>query len=61
MCLLACVHNMTLIAKRIHERLDFVLLFHDKRGMMNLPGTTEALYKCREDIGKLYNHSNYFY
>ena len=27
---------------------------------MNLPGTTEALYKCREDIRKLYNHSNFF-
>ena len=28
--------------KRIHEGLDFILLFPDPKGMVNLPGTTEA-------------------
>ena len=36
--------------KRIHEGLDFILLFPDPRGMVNLPGTTEALKNAEKTL-----------
>ena len=41
------------------EGLDLILLFPDQVEVMNLPGTIEALKKCREDLGKLYVHFNF--
>ena len=38
--------------KRIHEGLDFILLFPDPKGMVNLhvPGTTEALKNAEKTL-----------
>ena len=33
----------TLVTKKVHEGLDFFLLFPDQTGVMNLCGTTEGL------------------
>ena len=41
------------------EGLHLILLLPDQMEVMNLPGTIEALKKCREDLGKLYVHLNF--
>ena len=48
--------------KKIHEGLEYVLLYPDHSEVVNLPGTTEEfiLEKYREDVGKAYNHITLF-
>ena len=49
----------TLFTKKVHEGLDFFLLFPDQTGVMNLCATTEGL-KNAEKTKKLYSHFNFF-
>ena len=48
--------------KKIHEGLEYVLLYPDHSEVVNLPGTTEEfiLEKYREDVGKAYNRITLF-
>ena len=48
--------------KKIHEGLEYVLLYPDHSEVVNLPGTTEQfiLEKYREDVGKAYNRITLF-
>ena len=48
--------------KKVHEGLEYVLLYPDHSEVINLPGTNEEfiLEKYREDVGKSYNHITLF-
>ena len=48
--------------KKIHEGLEYVLLYPDQSKVMYLPGTTEefVLEKYRDDIGKSYQRVTLF-
>ena len=48
--------------KKVHERLEYVLLYPDHSEVVNLPGTTNEfiLERYREDEGKAYNRITLF-
>ena len=48
--------------KKVHEGLEYVLLYPDHSEVINLPGTNEEfiLEKYREDVGKSYNRITLF-